>query len=431
MSSFKEFLQDYEAREVREIDRFTERFDKGETTQDEPYPSYNRFIKLREPIAYAGAKTNVWATIPFFGSTILKLIPRSNRIDFDSYHTDAYGFSSKNIDDVIDFIKDTGRMQFALSVSPTLYKDLEFLAPVFDELKPPVLVGDPVKFAGRDNYSKLKTEFYTLAGFGYLDYVRWYYQDRNRDESYINEVLENHRDRYVLLKALGYTELTDEIGDLMTFSGVEEAYNRMAIYGEFIVNPQTDLLKGVHILSRSQIESGRAFIKNSAIDISSKLGDVNEQLKVPYEIGKFVLNKTAYNPTTLDGCVQVMQKYDDLELNRVMRAFSDSVKHKNRDGILSSIESLNNTFESVWNDSDKIKDRSKNLKDRISLGFGICGEVASNIPGAGILAKIGFKVLEKSVENHGDAMCEGIIKKFTSPNYLVCVYDFKKTHKLE
>lgn len=65
MSRFEEFLQDYEAREREEANKFIKKIKEEEVSHNERYPYGDRFIKLQEPLAFPTPNVNIWGTIPF------------------------------------------------------------------------------------------------------------------------------------------------------------------------------------------------------------------------------------------------------------------------------------------------------------------------------------------------------------------------------
>ncbi|WXG44284.1 MAG: hypothetical protein WED04_09670 [Promethearchaeati archaeon SRVP18_Atabeyarchaeia-1] len=160
MNEFNDFLLDYDNREKEELDRFLVKAKKG---MIERYPPLARFINAREHLAGINIGLSMWGVIPFYGSTVIQLEPTNDRRSFDNLYRET-GFTSKDLDRLIDFVKQTGRLQFVLTQRPTRYQSLEFLRPLFEELKPPIA---PTSFAVLLKPKRVKqyfTEFDTLAG---------------------------------------------------------------------------------------------------------------------------------------------------------------------------------------------------------------------------------------------------------------------------
>lgn len=101
----KEYLTDYEFNENKEYDLMVKNVQKGKFLK---FPPDNRFIKLKSPIAMtfgAALEGNLWSLIPFSGSLILTIPP------IDQKTFEQVFFPTRKIGEVIDFIKETGRLK--------------------------------------------------------------------------------------------------------------------------------------------------------------------------------------------------------------------------------------------------------------------------------------------------------------------------------
>ena len=123
MSSFKEFLEDYEAREKEEGEKFDKRLDEGKLSEEDSFPPPERFIKSKHPFALYSSNIgsfrhrvgscspiegSVWGVIPFYGSTVVKLVATKDKRTFDEEYKAHIGFTSTQIEEIISFIKETG-----------------------------------------------------------------------------------------------------------------------------------------------------------------------------------------------------------------------------------------------------------------------------------------------------------------------------------
>lgn len=417
MSSFEEFLQDYEAREAEKTNKFVKRLDEGKVAQNETYPPKERFIKLKEPIAEPFV--NIWGVVPFYGSTIAKLIPKDSKKAFDETH-EILGFNSRKIDEMMDFQKETGRIQFALTMPPTYYKNLEFLEPLFRELEPPTLSYDHVAFVGKELDKKYNIEFKTLAEFGFNRYIECATKEfGNSNPTYTTTKLDDYASRYSVLKAIGYEELADEIGTLMIIDP-SKAHEYLILFGMLISNPQKSLFKSICNYDKSFIDFANECGNSYGIGINNA---------IPYEIGKFLLNKTTYYPETMSGCNKVIQEYDDQELYKVLGDLNDGVRRANIDVIVDKKIDISEILDNVWNDAKRLRMEAEGIRYGVSLSLGLIGELAGVLPGFGIMAGLGFKAADTFLGIKNDSISEKIAK-FVSPNYLVSIYDFKKKHAL-
>lgn len=301
MSNFKEFLEDYEAQEKEESEKYIKRLREGKVPYDEIYPSPNRFVKLKQPIAFS--TTNIWGEIPFYGSTIIHLVPCHDKESFDEVHN-YHGFTSRHIDKMIDFAKETGRIQYLID-NPTYYKNNEFLEPLFHELRPPSPMPIPELFIS-DTYKKYLIEFDTLAKINFNDFIKGL--ELFNTITIANNRLGKYAFIYIALKTIGYVELADEIGYLM-ISNPTEAIRYLQIFADFIVAPHCDTLKSIYNFNREFFTEVHGVGKQHGIDIEKN---------IPYEIGKFLLNKLVLYPETYEGCMKVIQEYDDYEMHTVL-----------------------------------------------------------------------------------------------------------------
>jgi hypothetical protein len=125
----KEWLEDYLAQEDNEYHTFVQNYKGGKIE----YPSKNRFKKLRNPLA--DTTSNIWTIIPFYGSSIIHIHPLAQ----ESLVNNLGWGSDRDINNLIQLSKDTGRVQFVLDKSPLDYEPYDYLEPVLKELHPPMI----------------------------------------------------------------------------------------------------------------------------------------------------------------------------------------------------------------------------------------------------------------------------------------------------
>jgi hypothetical protein len=118
----KEFLDDYEAKERQEIECFIKSISEGKFSKTQIFPTENRFKKLHNPITYRGSMgVGLWSLVPFSGSTIIPLLAAEKKI-FENLHK----FSINQIEEMVTFAEDTGKIQFVLLNEPTAYSWTRF-----------------------------------------------------------------------------------------------------------------------------------------------------------------------------------------------------------------------------------------------------------------------------------------------------------------
>ena len=419
MASFKEFLEDYERKEDELMAHFIDKLEKGKVSNDEIYPPKDRFIKLKMPIAASPIMSPLWTTVPFYGSTMISLIPRRDRKEFDEAYTRLrWGFTSKNIDEITDIIKETGRIQFNLRYPATYYKGLDFLENIFYELKPPSIPNLIRSIITMENYNKYGEEFKALSSLGYAELI--YMGDLGGfGYDFWEQEMENYSAIYAGLKSMGYELFTERIGDLM----VDNPYlakNWLSVLGLLVTSPQFTPLKEI-----------RNYDKDSLYRFKEIVGDnFTTGLDANLDIGKFILEKLVRYPDTKEGCWEIMQYYDDEDLYKVLNSLNEGIHKENIDIVMSNIEAMNEVLDNVWNETDKI-DKIKKYTTGTTLSLGLIGTLSGLYAGSGILSTLGIgSTIAGSIIGINPDHIGEKIGKFFSPNHLVAIYDFKKEHNI-
>lgn len=126
----KDYLDNYEAKERSEFHRFAKMVKDGALEPDiECYPSKDRFFNIQKPIAVASTdcmkNENIWAQVPFCGSLVLTLP------SFPPKMFEEFFFKISDIPKILEFVKDTGKIQIALQNFPKCYEGLDYFDPFF------------------------------------------------------------------------------------------------------------------------------------------------------------------------------------------------------------------------------------------------------------------------------------------------------------
>lgn len=404
MNEFKDFLLDYEMKEKEQASRFLEKVSKGKI---ERYPPLSRFIGPKEPLAQVNSIIPIWGVIPFYGSTVFPLAPVRDKKVFNDFYAE-HGFTSKDIDRLIDFVKQTGRLQFVISQPPTRFEKLEFLRPLFEELRPPMGVDTLPQIIGPKKFQERLIEFDTLASFGLKQAIQtskavtW-----GIHEQFMKQVAY----RYVLLESIGPQKLVNDINDSLVTDPFDAM--KLLLAAGNLYAPAIDSLGGTSNYSLEGLTQEQNIVRKY---------HPSKRDRSIYEIGKFILDKVIYYPTTQDGCMDVIQRYQDHQLLKVSQALHEGVKEKKPDIIRNNTSELSRILDSVWKDANKVKRRGEYISCGVSAGICLIGELASGLPGVGILASLGFQVLERLTE---EKLSEKAAKLIT-PDYLVTIYDFQK-----
>ena len=421
--SWKEFLEDYEAKELEDYESFKKKFIEDKLDPEETFPSTDRFPELRKPICRLfrlecySAKDNIWSRIPLSGSTVCGL-PSFPESIFEK----NVGFSVKQIPRVIDFVKDTGKLQFVLRHYPTAYLDAQFLEPILTELRPPLGVNfPPDAFFGKQQLHKYMVEFDTLAESKVTpSIIRWSIETTGSKRN-AEVLLGDYRHTYACLKGLGYQDIVDEL-EFALVTDVGKAAILTIIGGVLITQPLFDPLARSFIIDANLYEYAVEFAKAHLLDIPEP--------SFPGEIGEFLIRKLVHCAPSLDACKQLIFKYEDEDVYKLAQALNQGIFENEPDVVSQSGKDLSMVLDHIWKDK-KLPNRIKELKIGVPVLFGVIGALACGIPGGigGLLTGLGFSVGDKFVGGMSEAIAEKIAK-IGSPNWELIVYDFKKKYGL-
>ena len=127
MIKFDEFIQDYSNKEIDLQNEYFQKISQQGLIAADVFPPRERFIKLNYPYTIHTTAQSIWGNIPYFGSTIIPLMPAIDEKQFDIYLNGSnLGFTSKDLSSLIDIVKDTGRIQFAIVQDPIHYRKMDF-----------------------------------------------------------------------------------------------------------------------------------------------------------------------------------------------------------------------------------------------------------------------------------------------------------------
>jgi hypothetical protein len=420
---WKEFLEDYEAKELEEYGKFKKRIIDGKFGPDDVFPQTNRFPELRKPISRvfdiieSSAQDSIWSRIPLAGSSIQGLPPYPESM-FSRY----VGFSPKQIPEVIEFTKETGKLQFVLRHFPTKYLKCEYLEPIFSELRPPVGVNFPPDFFfEKREWKRGLVEFDTLAELKAYPHIRSWSLDATGTIEPAEVLIGQYRHTYMGLKALGYRRIVEELENSLV-TAIDEAAKIITIAGLLITQPFFDPLVHSFAYDTSFYSLAVGFAKAHSLDIPTPT--------FPVEIGEFVIRKLVHCAPSLNSCKQLIYEYEDTDLYKLHNALAEGIVKNAPDVVTKSSKDLSVVLDDIWKDKSLPK-RVRELKVGVPVLFGVVGGLACGISGGigGILAGLGFSVIDKLLGGTTEGIAEKIAK-LRSPNWEVIVYDFKKKYSL-
>ena len=351
------------------------------------------------------------------GTLIIPLIPQQDEEDFRN----KYGFSSKEIPDLIDYSNDTGRIQFVLESHPIAFKNLPFLEPLFRELNPPVLLGR--------RYDKKRTEYaieietiIKLYENEFFEMWSELYKTRSLNENLVNEGI--FIDTYADLKMLGFNDIADEI---FNNTLIDPFYSEalVSVSDSFITGPMLDQFHPLYSVNYEKAIAAKRLL-------GEKMNYKRTSL-FPFEIGSFLLKEKSFSPSNIEDCKLAIEIYDNNEFYKVYRAFSESISDKNYLKIDANKKNLIEIFEQVWEEADTIEKISSQIQRPIDFfiaGIGLAiGELTTRgIIGAdmGFLAGLGYL---GTIALAGDFIRNEVplnfSKKISKP-YNVTIFNFKQ-----
>jgi len=415
----KEFLIDYEAREKEEIKKFVQKF-REEKIRDR-YPSPDR-LKLNEPYTKSIAEERIWNQIPLYGTTIIALKPTKKEI-FERVH----GFDIEDIDRLIDFAKETERVQFSLAESPTRYIKMDFLESVFKELQPPKMTHIPLDCIATNkeiekSYDEMKR---LLENSSSLDFIKKYVEKKYYKLVISpDDVKSGIIDDLTRLKLIGYEDSVKAFTQSLTAIETTKIISLLeAIHDMFLFS--FDPLKGVKSFKRQDIyELHERFPLNL---------NIPKEKELPCEVGKFLNDKLKLIiPKNLDGAIELSDEYNLYDLRKVMSALSGAVEKEKIDVINEKSKEIYVIFKNVWSDADKLRGKINIFRHGISFGISIIG-VAATLPISGVgglLSGLGFEVADKVADVKAYKSISEKIAKWRMQSHIIHVYDFKKKYKL-
>ena len=414
----REYLEDYEQAELDEFERYLKRIENNNLYFEKyRYPPNERFINLQKPVAVCTGDItshldNVWAQVPFSGSLILLLPP----LPLHTYEKEGYEISE--IPKLVEFVKETGRLQIALNAWPSSYEGLDFLDPIFKELKPPFLQGAPdFIFGGKKELEKASHTFLTLGKVQFLETIRSECESEGISKRAITELFGKFLATYTVLKLCKYT-IAEEIENQVV-DDPEKALPLLIVCRKFITDPLRNL--------RSDLDNFAMEDFKEAEILPSIYRP--QKIRFPCEIGKFLLKKLTYAPQGIRACNAVIDEYDAYDLRKAIESLNEATVTNHPDIVEMSIEALSEILDNFWNDKT-IPRRIKGLRIGIPLSMAVLGSVAAGFIGAagGLLAGLGYSVADKFIDLETEGLSERLAKLKTK-SYQANIYAFRKKFK--
>ena len=323
---------------------------------------------------------------------------------------------------ILEFVKDTGKLQVVLEASPTAYLGFDYLDPFFKELRPPYFVGAPLSLFGTAlNEKKARAGFQALAEIHCArEFSTLYYEHYpGTNDNALRHSFQKWEGTYAFLKLRGY-RLADTIEDLM-IDDPWKAIHLLYVSGHALCEPAIDCCTRVTNYAFEDIQANQ-----------NLPGGIQPcGASIPFEIGKFLFKKLTYAPQTLRGCYELLDTYGNYDLQKIQKSLNDAIINNNPNAVSYKAAELSEILDNVWKDKT-IERRIKKLKVGVPLSVAVIGDLASHLvavdPLEGVLAALGFTVLSTVIDKAGDDCLERIAK-FHTKSYQMDIFDFHKSHR--
>jgi len=416
----KECLLDYAEKAREEHAEFLKRLDSDFEFGRDRFPPDSRFFRLQSPVAEATVVDNdLWSQVPFCGSLIVPIPPSDKR----SFERDY--FRTSEIQDIIDFVKERGKLQFVLAGWPTEYEGLDFLDPIFKELNPPCWFGLSIEdFAKNDSVLAVAKQTLSTLAKGrfteaFLQIWREGYFSGRRDAKFALEML---GESFVFLKVIDHP-LIEDIENSMIDDPLRAMF-QLSLASIFIIKPLFDTRSDLNNVGIDEIQLAREFIPRYR----------PSELRFPCEIGKFLVKKLTFAPSSLRSCYELLDHFDSYDLQKILQTLNDGITLNHVDVVNKSAMELSKILDDIWKDPT-IPRKITAIKMGVPIMMAVAGYIAGGPVGAaggGLLGDLGFQVADKIVATLFDSQTTGLserMAKLRMRSYQINVYDFKKKYK--
>jgi hypothetical protein len=149
--------------------------------------------------------------ILFYGSSFIHVYPSKVK---STIETCGWG-TDKDINNLIQMAKDTGRVQFILDRGPLDFEHYDYLEPILRDLQTPVREIIPDFLFNEKEFKKAEAEFTTLSEYKFVPFLKSAYNHYRALDSIPSSPFENfyhgYVTKYATLRVSGYDEIADTI----------------------------------------------------------------------------------------------------------------------------------------------------------------------------------------------------------------------------
>jgi hypothetical protein len=414
----KEFLEDYAQREWDEINRYFQGLSSGKISKSDRFPPNNRFIKINEPVTYLSQiNMPLWSVVAFSGSTIIPLYPIEERFFESIYH-----LKTNQINEIVSFTEETGKIQFILMKDPRDYQGLKFLDPIFQRLRPPKAEGiPPNQFISEKEDKLLFEEYLTLADLGFNDFFEKEFK-YNWNRSLVDSNRITFSRNYVMAKAFASATFNQDMEDALV-SDFQRFYEIMMALSVFVFDPLFNPLQCTQCLDLEPYREVAEWANREGIQAKNR--------PFPCELGRLLMEKLMHYPESLEACKQLSAVYKETDVQKLFKAINEGVMLKQPDIIEQRGAELSSVLNNLWKDQSVTK-KINGIRFGVPLALGIVGTVSSGLSGSytGLLSGLGFDALDTLFQLKEESITERIAKAFSSSQQ-VAIFDFKKRYSIK
>lgn len=411
-----ERLDDYTQKEKEAWFRFARDFSKN---QGGKFPPAARFPKLSEPLALSHP-SNIWTKIPMYGSTVVNLAPLPQDVLVKRY---GWG-TNRDILNLVDLAKETGRVHFRLTSQPDNYLGLDYLDPILEDLRPPCTFNlSRLLFEDNEVFKTAYAEFVAIAQISFVPMLEKLYPSLG----YRNKRMDDYATDFAILKTIGYSEVAEQILNLMIDDPNTASY-LFTIYGNLVASPTVDTMlvtyKSTLCEDRADYERQIRTLADSGQPLPQTIGSSI----LPSDIGRLLTTKLSFGSKGYNGCMALIDRYKEHDFYGLVSAIQSGCQDGKLDLVTTGIREMEEVLDQIWNKADDISRTAEILSYGVLISVGLIGALAIMPIGGlgGLLAGLGFSVVEK----HISPVISSRTSRLFYPKWMVTVYDFKTRYQV-
>lgn len=359
---------------------------------------------------------SIWPLAAFSGSAIVPIMP-IDKEQFELFHQ----FKISEIEQMVSFSEQTGKIQFVLMRKPTDYYNLDFLEPIFKTLRPPQFIGFQVQhFAHEDILDKYYEEFRLISNSGFRRYTREHYGFTSNKLAF-KTLMTNLQGNYMTIRAIANSDLSEDFAELFKTGDYKNGMNLLDILNILVLRPLRNPLRSIDAYPLEKLGNARKIGKQLV---------KSQDKAIPYELGRLLMKKITGYPESLDACKYIVARYEDEDIIKLFQAVNEGIAKNNPAFVEKTEKELSIALDNVWNNKDLLN-RVNGIKYGVPLILGAVGTIAGSLSGnyAGLLSSLGFGVADGLFAFKGDSLSEKVSKAL-APSYQTIIFDFQNKYTL-